>query len=87
LTPSYRVELAPRARRDLRRLDRPVRERIISSLDRFALEGVGDAVPLKGQPGRYRPRIGDWRAAFTRDREARTLTVLWVRGRESAYRD
>jgi mRNA interferase RelE/StbE len=77
----------PRAERDLRRLDRPVAERILEAHDGLAREGAGDVRPLTGVPGELRLRVGDWRVRFTRDREGRTLTVLRVVHRGQAYRD
>lgn len=87
MTDGQRVELAARARRDLRRLDPPVRARVVEALERLAGEGTGDVRPLTGKPGEYRLRVGDWRVAFVRDREARRLTVLRVLPRGRAYRD
>lgn len=80
------IEYTRRAQRDLRRLDRPVAKRILEALQRLAGENAGDVRPLAGSPGQYRLRVGDWRVGFTRDREVRTLTVLWVLPRGRAYR-
>jgi mRNA-degrading endonuclease RelE of RelBE toxin-antitoxin system len=61
-----RIEYANRAERDLRRLDRRAAERVRAALDRFVETGAGDVVPLAGQPGRYRPRVGGYRILFHR---------------------
>jgi mRNA interferase RelE/StbE len=81
------IDYTRRAQRDLRRLDRPVAERILEALERLARDGAGDVRPLTGQLGRYRLRVGEWRVGFTRDREAESLVVLWVMPRGRAYRD
>ncbi len=83
----YSIVYTARAKRDLRRLDAPVAERILAALDRLARESAGDVRPLTGRPGELRLRVGDWRVRFTRDREARTLTVLRIVHRSQAYRD
>ena len=58
----------PRARRDLRRLDRPVQRRIIEALDRLVGDTpAGDIVKLAGSDDEWRLRVGDRRVRFTRD--------------------
>jgi mRNA interferase RelE/StbE len=87
LTSGYRVELAPRARRDLRRLDRQVRERILDALQGLTADpAVGDVRPLTGRAGEQRLRVGDWRVIFVLDHDNRVLTVVRVAHRSSAYR-
>jgi hypothetical protein len=50
-------DFTPRARRDMRRLDRPVQRRIIEALDRFVGDPpVGDVVKLAGADDEYRRR-------------------------------
>lgn len=46
MTAGWRVEISARARRDLRRLDPPVRERVYEALDRLVAD----------------PPAGDWEA-------------------------
>ena len=57
--PHWRVELAPRALKDLRRLDRPVQQRIIDALDRLAANAQlsGDVKRLSGS-SEFRLRVG-----------------------------
>jgi mRNA interferase RelE/StbE len=84
----YRVELSRAAIRDLRRLDPPVRERIVVALERLvASETVGDVRALTGVPGEFRLRVGDWRVRYALDTEAEQLLVLRVLPRGRAYRD
>jgi mRNA interferase RelE/StbE len=78
----------PRARRDMRRLDRPVQQRIIEGLDRLVGDPpAGDVVRLAGPDDEWRLRVGDWRVRFTRDSSKRTVIVLRVLPRGRAYRD
>ena len=81
---SYAV--TPQARRDLRRLDPPVRRRVAEALDRF----VGDPFAAdirKLDAAEWRLRVGDWRVRFTFDEEQRLIVVLRVLPRGRAYRD
>lgn len=78
---------APRARRDLRRLDPPVQRRIIDALDRLVSDPpLGDVVRLTGVEDEWRLRVGDWRVRFTRDAEG-LIYVIRVLPRGRAYRD
>jgi mRNA interferase RelE/StbE len=87
LTAGWRVAITGRARRDLRRLDPPVRERIYDALDRLVADPpAGDVVKLTGSE-EWRLRVGEWRVRFGLDREARTIVVLRVLPRGRAYRD
>jgi len=58
----------PAAQRELNRMDRSDAERIIRALEVFATTGHGDIKALKGAlKGRYRLRVGKWRAFFSLD--------------------
>ncbi len=79
---------APRARRDLRRLDPPVQRRVVEALDRLTSDApTGDIVRLAGVEDEWRLRVGDWRVRFTRDPETGLIQVLRVLPRGRAYRD
>jgi mRNA-degrading endonuclease RelE of RelBE toxin-antitoxin system len=55
----------PAAQRELANMDRSDATRIIQALEAFAADGRGDVKALKGTlKGRYRLRIGKWRAFF-----------------------
>ena len=75
----WRVVVDDRARKDLRRIDPPTRDRILSAIERLAqgAELAGDIKRLRGL-GEYRLRVGDWRVRFERD--DRELTIVVVRG-------
>lgn len=80
---SYTV--TPRARRDLRRLDPPVQQRIVGALDRFVQDPFSADI-RKLNPAEWRLRVGDWRVRFTFDDERRLIVVLRVLPRGRAYR-
>jgi mRNA interferase RelE/StbE len=83
----WRLDYAPRARRDLRRLEHRERDRIRVALERLAVDDPRcDVRPLRGEsPPRYRLRVGELRVIFRRDVETHTLHVLAVRHRGGAY--
>jgi mRNA interferase RelE/StbE len=87
--PRWAVEFANAARRDLRRLDPPVRDRILTGLESLAADpSQGDVKRLAGiDPPEWRLRVGDWRVRFNRDPATRTIQVLRVLPRGRAYRD
>jgi mRNA interferase RelE/StbE len=75
------------AQRDMRRLDRPVAQRIVQALDRLCGDPPqGDVVKLTGAPNEWRLRVGDWRVRFIRESSG-PIQVTRVLPRGRAYRD
>lgn len=73
-----------RAQRDLEKLPVKDRQQLVGAVDRLAAHGIGDVRALGGPwRGRYRLRVGDWRAIFRREDG---VVVLRVRHRREAYR-
>jgi mRNA interferase RelE/StbE len=86
LTAGWRVETSSRARRDLRRLDPPVRARVVDAINRLVSEPpAGDVIKLQGREDEWRLRTGDWRVFMQLDSERRTVVVLRVLPRGRAY--
>lgn len=76
-----------RAGRDFKRLDPPVKRRIVAALDRLTGDPpAGDVVRLVNSD-EWRLRVGDWRVRFHRDPETGIVNVLRVLPRGRAYRD
>jgi mRNA interferase RelE/StbE len=77
--------ITPPARRDLRRIDRPIQLRVVDALDSFvANPKAGNARKLTGSD-EWRLRVGDWRVRFNFDDEAHTIVVTRVLPRGRAY--
>jgi mRNA interferase RelE/StbE len=85
LTAGWRLEVTPPARRDLRRLDPPVRRRVAEALNRLVADpSSGDIIKLQGQD-EYRLRVGDWRVLLGLAPEQRTVYVLRALPRGRVY--
>ena len=86
--PAWRVEYSDRARRQLRKLDRPVRERIrefIRAIPEFDTpRSKGD--PLSGPLGEFwRYRVGDYRIVCDIQDNVLTVEVLKIAHRSNVY--
>ena len=86
MSAGWRLHYAGSARKDLRRLDPPIRERILRALEDLSAAGPGGAalVKLRGRP-ESRLRVGDWRVIVEVDRAANTIRVKRVLPRGRAY--
>jgi mRNA interferase RelE/StbE len=83
---SLRIDWTPRAQRDLDRLDRPTRARIVAAVLRFAETSQGDVIKLAGKhPPEYRLRVGGWRIRFAWDQASGVLIILHVFKRGQGY--
>lgn len=74
--------IATAAAKTLRKLPRNERERILTAIERLP---AGDVRSLKGRPGEWRLRVGDWRAIIRLDQEDRVIVVTAVKPRGGAY--
>lgn len=84
---AYRIELAPRAKRDLKKLPIDVRRRIAPHIDALAHNprppGV---VKLSGEEGTYRIRVGEYRVVYEIRDDVLLVTIVKVKPRREAYR-
>jgi mRNA interferase RelE/StbE len=82
----WRLELAPSAQRDLKRLDRQIMRRVLDAVDRVVADPdhATGVRKLAGRP-ELRLRVGDWRVLFIQDDQAREIRVLRVLPRGRAY--
>ncbi|MCW3009856.1 MAG: hypothetical protein JWO90_260 [Solirubrobacterales bacterium] len=61
----YAVGFTTQAARDLKRLDPPVRRRVLAALDLLVGDVPrGDVRALSGRPGQFRLRVADWRVLY-----------------------
>jgi mRNA interferase RelE/StbE len=84
---SYAIEWRPSARKEVRRLDPPVRRRVIEAIEALAGDPrPAGSVTLTGSPGWRRIRIGGYRVVYDVDDRARVVLVLRVGSRGEVYR-
>jgi mRNA-degrading endonuclease RelE of RelBE toxin-antitoxin system len=77
---------APRALRELARLDRREQHRVRQAVEAFASESKGDVLRLQNiTPPEYRLRVGKWRVRFGLDHDRGIMQILHVLRRDDAY--
>lgn len=84
---NYSVKLKPRAERDLDKLPDPIAQRIWRKL--FALETEPrppGCKKIEGENDAYRIRIGDYRAVYLIEDQAKLVEVVRVAHRREIYR-
>lgn len=85
--PGWQVLLQRRAEKELRRLDKPMRERI-----RLAIRQLADNPrppgykKLAGYDNLYRLRVGDWRISYAIEDDRLIVLVVEIAPRGRAYR-
>jgi len=86
---AYRVEIAPQAQRDIRKLPPDIRDAVLDRLTTLQLDPRPTGVEkLSGRtPALWRVRIGDHRIVYAIDDPARRVAVAIVRHRRDVYRD
>ena len=83
---SLQVHWTDRALKDVERLDRPLRHRIVAAIEAFATTERGDLKRLQGdKSGIFRLRVGDWRVLFSSEAKGE-MTVRRILPRSGAYR-
>ncbi|MBA7605099.1 hypothetical protein ES703_12228 [subsurface metagenome] len=84
----YRVEYRPEADKDLERLDKVIRKRIIKKVHWLAknVEEIRHEMLGGGYKGLYKLRIGDWRVIYEIRYPQKLLVVYTVGHRKEIYR-
>ena len=84
---TYTVVFRDGISRETRGIPGPEMKKILVAIRRYAETGYGDVIALKGRPGEYRQRVGDWRILFAIDYSSNELVVQHIAHRREAYRD
>lgn len=79
------VQFAPRAAKDLRKLDARAQRRVLAALERLALDDPSVDVRRVVNTNHLRLRVGDQRVLFRTDKEHGTILVGRVLPRGRAY--
>ncbi len=83
----YRIEAAPSARRDMKRLVGPVRRRVADAIDALAETPRPAGVKkLAGRGDLYRVRVGDYRIVYRIEDDRLVVLVIRVGHRRDVYR-
>jgi mRNA interferase RelE/StbE len=84
---NYNVIVSNTAAKVIKRTDKTTRHRLINRLKEIQRNPyAGDVEPLKGVPGGFRARVGDWRILYSVDKAQLTITVLKISPRGNAYK-
>lgn len=84
---AYAVEITPAAKRQIRKLERPVQERIVRRLDALADDPRPPGVEkLEGDQTIYRVRVGEYRIVYEIRDKVLVVLVLKVGHRREVYR-
>src|SRR5437867_1143442 len=82
----YTIVISPKAEREIRDLERPVRTRVIQAIEGLATDPrPPGTIKLQGREG-YRLRVGDYRIIYTIDDAGRIVIVGQVGHRRDIYR-
>ena len=82
---AFEIVFSERAAKEFKKLDKQVRERILSKMKKYAAdENLSEAKKLTNSAlGSWRYRVGDWRIIF--DLKGKELQVLKVGNRSEVY--
>ena len=82
----FKVSITSSAERDLKRLDRPVKNRIVPAILALASDPrPPGCLKVKSEEGVWRIRVGDWRVGYAVDDGASEILVLKIAHRSEFY--
>jgi mRNA interferase RelE/StbE len=83
----YKMEWRPAASRDLRRLDSPVRRRILGTIEALAANPrPPSATELASLEGWWRLRVGDYRVIYEPQNDRLVVLIIRIGHRREVYR-
>ncbi|OGT66165.1 MAG: hypothetical protein A2W69_05105 [Gammaproteobacteria bacterium RIFCSPLOWO2_02_47_7] len=88
--PSYRIEIAKQAQKQLRRLPVRVQENIAEKIAILGINPVNPGLDIKrlvNNPlGEFRLRVGNYRVIFNRDDTIRIIQIILIGHRKLIYK-
>jgi mRNA interferase RelE/StbE len=82
----FRVSITSRAERELKRLDRQVKNRIVSAITALASDPRPyGCLKVRSEEGVWRIRVGDWRIGYQVDDNANEVLVIRIGHRSEFY--
>ncbi len=84
---TYKITWHKAALEDLKRLDKPIRQKIFHKIETYLAEDPASiGKPLKGTlAGMFRYRFGDYRIIYVLDLAQQTMSILAVNHRKKVY--
>ena len=82
---TYGIIFSDRALKQLKKLEKNVQERIISTLERIKIRPQVHVTKLVGDPG-YRLRVGDYRVILDIDEGNLVILVIKIGHRKKIYK-
>jgi len=82
----YSVKITSRAEGELKRLDRPVKNRVVTAILALASDPrPPGCLKVKSAEGVWRIRVGDWRIGYEIDDSLQEVVVIKVGHRSEFY--
>jgi len=82
----FKVSITSRAERELKRLDRPVKNRIVSAISALASDPrPPGCLKVRSEEGVWRIRVADWRVGYRVDDNASEVLVVKIAHRSDFY--
>jgi mRNA interferase RelE/StbE len=82
----FRISITSRAERELKRLDRPVKNRIVSAILTLASDPrPPGCLKVRSEESVWRIRVGDWRVGYQVDDNASEILVVRIAHRSDFY--
>jgi mRNA interferase RelE/StbE len=82
----YKVTITGRAERELKRLDRQVKNRVVKAvLDLASNPRPGGCLKVKSEEGVWRIRIGDWRIGYQVNDASLEVVIIRIGHRSEFY--
>ncbi|MBZ5544402.1 MAG: type II toxin-antitoxin system RelE/ParE family toxin [Acidobacteriia bacterium] len=82
----YSVKITSRAEGELKRLDRPVRNRVVTAIQALASDPrPPGCLKVRSAEGVWRVRVGDWRIGYEINDSLQEVVVIRVGHRSEFY--
>ena len=82
----YRLTITARAERDINRLDRQIKNRVITAIMPLAADPrPPGCLKVQSQEGVWRIRVGDWRIGYIIDDPQKEVMIIRVCHRREFY--
>ena len=82
----YKISITNRAEKDLKRLERSTKNRVVTSISSLAEESrPAGCRKIQSEEGVWRIRVGDWRIAYIIDVSNQEITIIRIAHRKEFY--